>query len=252
MSSSTHSCFILQTTIISTARVTVASCGSETPSTFKHVQLMSKGCGKRCKNAVIAELYAIAPKKATAGPFYLGESSLAASILIKVISRKATMLTCLQFCQRKAWKSHHKAECKIFAEEHIEDVTIRAIIRLLCMRKLGTLNDNQWHWVNKMQSHVEYYDQSDPELGRTISDAASAILDWTGMGGSEENISELFCRVSSTERRCLFASVMTREYTDKFEPHGRRSNGGRNSGHHFGPSCSRDEPFLRPKRVLHS
>ena len=106
------------------------------------------------------------------------------------------MLTYLQSCQRKAWKSHHKAECKIFAEEHIEDFIIRATIRLLCIRKLGTLNDDQWHWVNRMQSHVEDYYQSDPELERTISEAASSILEWTGMGGSKENINELFCRVS--------------------------------------------------------
>lgn len=119
------------------------------------------------------------------------------------------MLTCLQSCQLQAWKNHHKAECKIFAEENIEDVIIRATVRLLCMRKLGTLNDNQWHWVNRMQSHVEDYYQSDPELGRTISEAVSAILECTGMGSSEENIRELFCRVSSIELRCLFTSVMT-------------------------------------------
>ena len=47
-----------------------------------------------------------------------------------------------------------------------------------------------------MQSHVEDYYQSDPELGRIISSAASAILEWTGIGGSEENIRELFYRVS--------------------------------------------------------
>ena len=119
------------------------------------------------------------------------------------------MLTCPQSCQRKAWKSHHKAECKIYAEEHIEDVIVRATIRLLCMRKLGTLNDNQWHWVNRMQSHVEDYNRSDPEFGRTISEAASAALNWTGMGGSEEYFRELFCRVSSIELHCLFAPVMT-------------------------------------------
>ena len=119
------------------------------------------------------------------------------------------MLTYLKSCQRNAWKSHRKAECKIFAKERIEDMIVRATIRLLCMRKLGTLNDNQWHWVNRMQSHMEEYYQSNPELGRTISEAASIALELTGMGGSEESIRELFCRVSSIMQRYLFAPVLT-------------------------------------------
>lgn len=119
------------------------------------------------------------------------------------------MVTCLQSFQRKAWKSHHKAECKILAKEQIEDVTIRATIRLLCMRKLGTLSDKQWQWVNRMQSHMEDYYQSDPKVGRAISEAASTVLKLTGMGGSEESIRELFCRVSSIEKCYLFAPVLT-------------------------------------------
>ena len=77
------------------------------------------------------------------------------------------------------------------------------------MRKLGTLNDNQWHWVNRMQSHMEDYRQRDPEHAETMSEPASAIFKWTGIGGSEEDIKGLFCRVSSVEQRFLFAPIMT-------------------------------------------
>ena len=86
---------------------------------------------------------------------------------------------------------------------------IRATIRLLCMRKLGTLDDKQWQWVNRMQSHMEDYYQGGPKLGRAINEAASTALKLTGMGGSEESIRELFCQVGSTEKRYSFAPVLT-------------------------------------------
>ena len=67
------------------------------------------------------------------------------------------------------------------------------------MRSLGTLNDNQWHWINRMQSHMEDYRHSEPELRQVISKAASSVFQPTGLGGSEENIRELYFRVRSLE-----------------------------------------------------
>ncbi|CAF9930485.1 MAG: hypothetical protein ALECFALPRED_004611 [Alectoria fallacina] len=102
---------------------------------------------------------------------------------------------CSTSCQRKAWKSHHKAECKVYAEKYIEDVYLRATIRLLCMRKLGTISDSQWYWVNRMQSHMEDYCRSEQLFRQAISEAASMALRWTGMADSEEVIRELYCRI---------------------------------------------------------
>lgn len=68
------------------------------------------------------------------------------------------------------------------------------------MRKLGTISDSQWYWVNRMQSHMEDYCRSEQLFRQAISEAASMALRWTGMADSEEVIRELYCRVSPSEK----------------------------------------------------
>ena len=137
-------------------------------------------------------------------PTFPVETFLHTSIIYKSSKHMAMMLRCLQSCQRKGWKSHHKAECKIFAEENIEDMFLCAALRVLCMRKLGTINDVQWHWVNRMQSHIEDYCHREPGFEQTMSEAAAKAIKWTGMGDSEENVRELYCRVSPIKApRCF-------------------------------------------------
>ena len=82
-----------------------------------------------------------------------------------------------------------------------------AALRVLCMRKLGTINDVQWHWVNRMQSHIEDYCHREPGFEQTMSEAASKAIKLTGMGDSEENVRELYCRVSPIKApRCFCCS----------------------------------------------
>jgi hypothetical protein len=74
----------------------------------------------------------------------------------------------LQDCQRDAWKSHLKYECKLLADYELL-LLLRAPLRLLCRRAKGSLNNRQLDAIQKLGSHSDNYREASNKWGEIVS-----------------------------------------------------------------------------------
>lgn len=63
---------------------------------------------------------------------------------------------CSQACQRNAWKTFHKLECKaVLSEAPAMGPTTLAMYRLLLLKKDGRFTERQWKAIMQLESHFE-------------------------------------------------------------------------------------------------
>ena len=104
-----------------------------------------------------------------------------------------------QSCQRGAWEHHHKAECKIFAQQEKSNEVIRATVRLLLNRKAGVIDDSEWSDFLNLQSHKEDYNEGGDMLKQAILETAR----WTGWDEADEAFKETYCRVRQILKKMI-------------------------------------------------
>lgn len=79
----------------------------------------------------------------------------------------------------------------------MDDIILRATVRLLAKKKLGSIDDSQWTMVTRLRSHVEDYWQGGDALQKQkISTASLNVPGWTNWNEEDGLIKDLYCRVS--------------------------------------------------------
>ena len=72
---------------------------------------------------------------------------------------------------------------------------LHAVVRVLCMRQLGSIDDKLWDSLMRLPSHVEEYRRSSKSLWKTADLSASKAQQWTESLEAKETITALYCRV---------------------------------------------------------
>ncbi|KAF4626186.1 hypothetical protein G7Y89_g11979 [Cudoniella acicularis] len=98
---------------------------------------------------------------------------------------------CSKSCQQKAWKHHHKPECKIFVQQEKIDVILRATVRLLLNRRVGIIDDKEWSALTGLLSHIERY----MEQGDMLQQALLETEKWNGWSEADVVFKETYCRI---------------------------------------------------------
>jgi hypothetical protein len=69
----------------------------------------------------------------------------------------------------------------------MDDIILRATVRLLAKKKLGSIDDSQWTMVTRLRSHVEdYLQRGDALQKKKISTASLNVpgwIDWNEQDG---------------------------------------------------------------------
>ena len=79
--------------------------------------------------------------------------------------------------------------------EDIDDTILHAVVRLLCMRQLKSMDDGTWGSLLRLQDHVEEYRCSGDTFRETADLAASKAQQWTDSTDARDTIVALYCRV---------------------------------------------------------
>lgn len=116
----------------------------------------------------------------------------------------------LQDCQRNAWKSHHKYECKLLADHELL-LTPRALLRLLCRRANGSLGDRLWDAIQKLDSHSDDYREASNKWDEIVS-SSKKVKELLDLPDSEEDIQTLYCRVGSYNPTEMHLIIRNRSY----------------------------------------
>jgi len=96
-------------------------------------------------------------------------------------------------CQRNAWKSYYKYECKLLADHELL-LLQRALLRLLCRRANGSLSDRLWDAIQRLGSHSDDYREASNKWEEIVS-SSKKVKELLGLPDSEENIQSLYCRI---------------------------------------------------------
>ncbi|TLD03186.1 uncharacterized protein PgNI_12400 [Pyricularia grisea] len=98
---------------------------------------------------------------------------------------------CSQTCQRNAWKSFHKLECKaVLSEAPTMGPTTLAMYRLLLLKKDGRFTEMQWKALMQLESHFEEQHED------LRNDILAKVHDWGRKMGTEVDfmtVWELLC-----------------------------------------------------------
>lgn len=104
-----------------------------------------------------------------------------------------------QSCQSKAWKHHHKLECKVFASfmPKVLPPASRMIIQLVLRKQQGLVSDQDWARFLSLQHHLTFFREAPPEKGdyRRIQAGAMATKQYCSLTESPEQIETWFARL---------------------------------------------------------